>query len=183
MCELLVGLPALVVLGVERTRRLPAGHIESKATVGGGGAIVVIRDRPCVKFEDLSCFGRLVEIGLIRRRPPRLWRPPPLTQPINHGGDVQSSRSIAGGVHAGPSHNERTGTRRPGCRDVLPEPSGGTFTVESKRARSTGPTRRWTVPNAREYGPGASPQCAGRGRAISVSENGFAGWHPAGWCR
>ncbi len=42
----------------------------------------------------------------------------------------------------GPPHNERTGTRRPGCRDDLPEPSVGTFTVESKRARSTGPTRR-----------------------------------------
>ena len=75
MCELLVGLPALMVLGVEdepgdwlRAHRV----LGSKATVGGGGGIVVIRDRPCVKFEDLSCFGRLVEIGWTRRRPPRL---------------------------------------------------------------------------------------------------------------
>ena len=34
-------------------------------------------------------------------------------------------------------------------RGDLPEPSVDTFTVESKRARSTGPTRRWTVPECR----------------------------------
>ena len=66
----------------------------------------------------------------------------------------------------GPSHNERTGTRRPGCRDVLPEPSVGTLTVESKRARSTGPTRRWTVPKcARIPARGIAPMCrSGRSR-------------------
>ena len=63
----------------------------------------------------------------------------------------------------GPSHNERTGTRRTGCRDVLPEPSVGTFTVESKRDRSTGSTRRWTVPEcARIPGWGIAPMCRSR---------------------
>ena len=56
------------------------------------------------------------------------------------------TRALPAECTPGPSHHERTGTRRPGCRDVRPEPSVGSFTVESKRARSTGPTRRWTVP-------------------------------------
>jgi hypothetical protein len=61
---------------------------------------------------------------------------------------------------SGPSHDERTAPRRPGCRDVLPEPFVRTFTVESKRARSTGPTRRWTVPEcARIPAWGIAPMC------------------------
>jgi hypothetical protein len=51
------------------------------------------------------------------------------------------------------------------CRDVLPEPSVRTVTVESKRARSIGPSRRWTVPECARYPPGASPQFAGRSRS------------------
>ena len=83
------------------------------------------------------------------------------------------TRALPAECTPGPSHNERTGTRRRGCRDVLPEPSVSTFTVKSKHARSTGPTRRWTVPNPREYGPGASPQCA-RSRAFESSARQLA---------
>ena len=55
-------------------------------------------------------------------------------------------RALAAECTPGPLHNERTGTRRPGSRDVLPAPSVRTLTVESKRAVSTGATRRWNVP-------------------------------------
>jgi len=79
----------------------------------------------------------------------------------------------------GPSQNERTGTRRPGCRDVVPEPSVGTFTVESKRARSTGPTRRWTVPEcARMPAWGIAPMC--RSRTLTIASSGVHGPRCAG---
>ncbi len=71
-----------------------------------------------------------------------------------------STQAVPAECRPGPSHNDRTGTRRPGCRDVLPEPSVGSSTVESKRARSTVPTRRWTVPEcARIPAWGIAPMC------------------------
>ena len=72
----------------------------------------------------------------------------------------------------GPSHHERTGTRRPGCRDFPPEPSVGTFTVKSKRARSTGPKKRWTVPEcARIRARGIAPMCRSRTPCSSTASS------------
>ena len=60
----------------------------------------------------------------------------------------------------GPSQKERTGTRRPGCRDVLPEPSSAPSRWSRNAPRSTGPTRRWTVPEcARIPAWGIAPMC------------------------
>ena len=80
----------------------------------------------------------------------------------------------------GPSHNERTGTRRPGCRDVLPEPSVGTFTVESNAPDRLGRRGAGLSPNPREYRPGASPQCAGRGHLRAALGNSPHGAGPLG---
>ena len=52
----------------------------------------------------------------------------------------------------------------------LPEPSVRTFTVESKRARSNGPSRRWTVPEcARIPAWGIAPMC--RSAALAVARS------------
>ena len=96
------------------------------------------------------------------------------------------TRALPAECTPGPSHNERTGTRRPGFRDVLPGPSVGTFTVESKRARSTGPTRRWTVPEcARIPAWGIAPMCrsrAGNSRERGRPENGLSPNRIGGRC-
>ena len=61
-CELLVGLPAVRVLGVEA----PPGHqlrVEIECRTGrpacaGCGSIARVKDRPSVELVDLPCFGR-----------------------------------------------------------------------------------------------------------------------------
>ena len=62
MCELLVGLPAVNVLGVDDARGgVVVVHIETRATVFGCwrcGTRAWVKDRPCVELVDLSCFGR-----------------------------------------------------------------------------------------------------------------------------
>ena len=62
MCELLVGLPSVVVLGVEDVRgsRLRV-HVASRAArpfCGGCGIAAVVKDRPVVELVDLPAFGR-----------------------------------------------------------------------------------------------------------------------------
>ena len=62
MCELLVGLPEVIVLGVEdRTGEAIEVHIEQagkRPTCLGCGAVPVVKDRDVVALADLPCFGR-----------------------------------------------------------------------------------------------------------------------------
>ena len=111
--------------------------------------------------------GRLDRSSLLvtsRNRTARWPRTParrrPRIRPTISGVRPSPTRALPAECTPGPSHNERKGTLRPGCRDVLPEPSFGTFTAESKRARATGPTRRWTVPEcARIPACSIAPMC------------------------
>jgi transposase len=61
MCELLVGLPAVNVLGVDDVVDAVVVHIESRrsrpACPGCSGSAWV-KDRPAVQLVDLACFGR-----------------------------------------------------------------------------------------------------------------------------
>ena len=60
MCELLVGLPAVNVLGVEETDLLRVRvetNLERPRCDGCGGRVWV-KDRPVVELVDLPCFGR-----------------------------------------------------------------------------------------------------------------------------
>jgi transposase len=72
VCELLVGLPAVVVLGVEDDSDGPLRvHIESRdvrpsCSVCAG--VVVIKDRPSVELVDLPCFGRPARLVWRKRR-------------------------------------------------------------------------------------------------------------------
>jgi transposase len=72
MCELLVGLPAVVVLGVEDDGDGPLRvHIEtrdSRPSCSGCAGVVVIKDRPSVELVDLPCFGRPVRLVWRKRR-------------------------------------------------------------------------------------------------------------------
>ncbi len=62
MCELLVGLGEVSVLGVEDVAGLPlVVHIESRADQGwcpGCGVRAQVKDRAAVSLVDLACFGR-----------------------------------------------------------------------------------------------------------------------------
>ena len=63
MCELLVGLPDVVVLGVEdepdgellRPRRVPQRDERSASAAGSRRRV---KERPVVSLVDLPCFGR-----------------------------------------------------------------------------------------------------------------------------
>src|SRR6516165_7966368 len=62
MCELLVGLPAISVLGIddERTDAV-AVHVELRVEAPpcpGCGRRAWVKDRPMVELVDLACFGR-----------------------------------------------------------------------------------------------------------------------------
>lgn len=72
MCELLVGLPEVSVLGiVDEADRALRVHVETRSerprcpTCGGA---VVIKDRPSVELVDLPCFGRPVRLMWRKRR-------------------------------------------------------------------------------------------------------------------
>ncbi len=72
MCELLVGLPAVRVLGVDDD---PGGrlrvHIETRdvrPSCAGCAGVVVVKDRPTVVLVDLPCFGRSVRLVWRKRR-------------------------------------------------------------------------------------------------------------------
>ena len=62
MCELLVGLPAVRVLGIVDEVNGPLWiHVETRAerpVCGGCGGAVTIKDRPVVALVDLPAFGR-----------------------------------------------------------------------------------------------------------------------------
>ena len=72
VCELLVGLPAVCVLGVVDEHDAPiVVHVETRdarpwcASCAGG---VVIKDRPSVELVDLPCFGRPARLMWRKRR-------------------------------------------------------------------------------------------------------------------
>jgi transposase len=62
MCELLVGLPDVTVLGVDDASRGPLRvHIETRGgspACSGCGTRAWVKDRPVVELIDLPCFGR-----------------------------------------------------------------------------------------------------------------------------
>lgn len=64
VCELLVGLPDVNVLGVEEATPMRV-HVETRVgrprCVGCGGEVQV-KDRPVVELVDLPCFGRRVRL-------------------------------------------------------------------------------------------------------------------------
>ena len=72
MCELLVGLPDVIVLGVDDTGGGPLRvHVETRGerpVCGGCGSRVTIRDRPVVELVDLPCFGRSSQLMWPKRR-------------------------------------------------------------------------------------------------------------------
>ncbi len=71
MCELLVGLPDVNVLGVEDTPAALRVHIETRGErpcCGGCGGRATIRDRPVVELVDLPCFGRSARLAWRKRR-------------------------------------------------------------------------------------------------------------------
>ncbi len=72
ICELLVGLPAVVVLGVDDDSDGPMRvHIETRElrpSCSECAGVVVIKDRPSVELVDLPCFGRPARLVWRKRR-------------------------------------------------------------------------------------------------------------------
>lgn len=72
ICELLVGLPDVVVLGVDDDNGgLLRVHIETAdpgASCLGCAGVVVIKDRSSVELVDLPCFGRATRLVWRKRR-------------------------------------------------------------------------------------------------------------------
>ena len=62
MCELLVGLPEVNVLGIDDVVGEPLRvHIEvrtGRPRCTGCGVFAYVKDRPVVELVDLPCFGR-----------------------------------------------------------------------------------------------------------------------------
>lgn len=61
MCELLIGLPDITVIGVDDGDGPVRVHVESRAprpACAGCGSPVWVKDRPVVELVDLACFGR-----------------------------------------------------------------------------------------------------------------------------
>lgn len=79
VCELLVGLPEVNVLGVDDEDGAPIGvHVEQRwprARCGACGAIAWVKDRPAVELVDLPCFGRPTRLVWHKHR----WRCPNVT--------------------------------------------------------------------------------------------------------
>ncbi len=76
MCELLVGLPEVNVLGIDDADGDPlAIHVETRCERPGCptcGSLAVIKDRPLVTLVDLPAFGRPTRLVWHKRR----WRCP-----------------------------------------------------------------------------------------------------------
>ena len=72
ICELLVGLPAVVVLGVDDdgdgVLRVYVETREVRPSCSGCGAVAVVKDRPSVELVDLPCFGRPTRLVWRKRR-------------------------------------------------------------------------------------------------------------------
>ena len=78
MCELLVGLPDVNVLGIDDVVGQPLQvHVELRGSRTGCEACDVfawVKDRPVVDLVDLPCFGRPTHVLWHKRR---LWCPEP----------------------------------------------------------------------------------------------------------
>jgi len=72
VCELLVGLPAVIVLGVDDQLGAPLRvHVETRAKrswCASCAGAALIKDRPCVELVDLPCFGRATRLVWRKRR-------------------------------------------------------------------------------------------------------------------
>ena len=71
MCELLVGLPAVTVLGIEEVGGLLAIHVETRSErpkCRTCGSLAVVKDRPAVTLVDLPAFGRPTRLVWHKRR-------------------------------------------------------------------------------------------------------------------
>jgi transposase len=72
MCELLVGLPAVVVLGVDddidHALRVHVETRDTRPVCPGCAGVVVVKDRPSVELADLPCFGRPARLVWRKRR-------------------------------------------------------------------------------------------------------------------
>jgi len=72
MCEVLVGVPAVVVLGVEDDSVGPLRvYIETRdprPSCSGCAGVLVVKDRPSVELVDLPCFGRPARLAWRKRR-------------------------------------------------------------------------------------------------------------------
>jgi transposase len=72
VCELLVGLPAVNVLGVDdRPDASIVVHVETRVvrpSCASCAGVVVIKDRPSVELVDLPCFGRPTRLVWRKRR-------------------------------------------------------------------------------------------------------------------
>jgi transposase len=79
VCELLVGLPAVNVLGVDDEHDAPiVVHVETREvrpSCARCSGVVVIKDRPTVELVDLPCFGRPARLVWRKRR----WSCPNVT--------------------------------------------------------------------------------------------------------
>ncbi len=66
MCELLVGLPSVVVLGIEdlpgARLRVQVSSSVARPFCEGCGLAAVVKDRPAVELVDLPCFGRATRL-------------------------------------------------------------------------------------------------------------------------
>ncbi len=82
MCELLVGLPEVNVLGVDDEPGRPLRvHVEARvdrAWCRSCGCRASIKDRPAVEFVDLPCFGRPTRLVWRKHR----WARPAETCPV-----------------------------------------------------------------------------------------------------
>jgi hypothetical protein len=72
MCELLVGLPDVIVLAVDDVVDEPiVVHIEARLDrvwCPGCGARAVVKERPVVELVDLPCFGRPARLAWRKHR-------------------------------------------------------------------------------------------------------------------
>jgi transposase len=81
MCELLVGLPEVVVLVIDEvTHGPPRVHVETageRPGCTGCGVFAQVRDRPVVELVDLPVFGRAARLLWHKRR----WGCPEVSGP------------------------------------------------------------------------------------------------------
>jgi hypothetical protein len=71
MCELLVGLPDVSVLGVDDAAGVVRVHIETRGgrpCCASCGGPVIIKDRPVVELFDLPVFGRSARLVWHKQR-------------------------------------------------------------------------------------------------------------------
>ena len=101
MCELLVGLPDVNVLGLED---IPGGplrvHVELRSSAVGCpecGVVAHVKDRYQVELIDLPAFGRWTRLVWHKRR----WRCPDSSCPVGSRGAGLTTRGVTTGAEAG----------------------------------------------------------------------------------